>query len=63
MSEIQEVLDKAAARFAELPVEEWAGWVVYLLEALDAQRRTKPVRDWLAPVRDAALTRLSGSRW
>ena len=35
--EAQALLDKAAAEVGKLPVGRWAGWAVYLLEALEAQ--------------------------
>lgn len=35
-SNLWEVLEEAAETFETLPLTDWAGWIVYLLEALDA---------------------------
>ena len=64
ITEIQDLLDKAGVGFVELPIDQWAGWIVYLLEALDAASKDMPqFEDWLGGVRDAVITRLSGGTW
>lgn len=35
-SELLEILDKAADGIAQRDADEWAGWLVYILEALDS---------------------------
>jgi len=37
--EIMAKCDAAAEAIATLPVEQWPGWAVYLLEALDTKAR------------------------
>lgn len=60
--EAQALLDKAAAEVGKLPVGRWAGWAVYLLEALEAQART-PAEEWPTGIRDALRVRLTEGRW
>jgi hypothetical protein len=61
-------MDRAARSLAELPVSQWSGWVVYLLEALDSEALGRlPSQeanrtDWLDKVRAAIKCRLAG-RW
>jgi hypothetical protein len=71
--ELLEMLDKAADGIAQRDTEEWAGWITYLLEALDSgldgapvsfvKQHKADVARTLERVRADITTRLESGRW
>jgi hypothetical protein len=56
-TEIREQLDRAAGLVAELPMRQWVGWVLYLLETLDGHANERGEQyDYIE-----ALIRISGA--
>ena len=61
---IQGLMVDVAYQIAErMPVEEWAGWIIYLLEILDGKDRQHIHRVWLEDIRDSISDRLIHGRW
>lgn len=64
-SVMQEIIADAAHDLAKQPVEDWAAWVLYLLEILDSKNptgfRCRP--RWLDDIRDSANDRMTHGRW
>ena len=61
--DIQETMDQAAYALGALPEEEWAEWVVYLLETLENRVEDEEYRDFLEGLRLAITTRLEEDLW
>ena len=47
---VREQVRDVANEIAEMPIEHWGQWVVYLLETLDAKVCTLDVDLWCHPV-------------
>jgi hypothetical protein len=62
-SDIQETMDQAAHALGALPEEEWAEWVVYLLETLENRVEGEEYRGFLEVLRLAITTRLEEDLW
>lgn len=66
-TEIREQLEQAAGLLAELPMKQWAGWVLYLLGVLDGQanerREQYDYLEVLIRISSATATRLELGRW
>ena len=62
-SEVQELVVDAANKVAELPIEKWSGWAVYLLEILDGKGRGRHRPIWLDDIRDSINDRMTHGRW
>ena len=45
------------------PAEQWAGWVGYLLEALDEHAQAADFEDVLRGVQESTTTRLEAGLW
>ena len=67
--DLMEALTQTASEIADLEPEpnDWAGWITYLLEALqvEAEKDSKPAafETMLPTLRDALKTRIEGGRW
>lgn len=62
-TEVQELVVDAANKIAELPVEKWADWALYLLEILDAKDYGQYRPTWLDDIRDSINHRMTHGRW
>mgnify|MGYP000883629492 CR=1 FL=1 len=66
-SDIMAALDAAAAEVVMAPLSAWPGWIVYLLEALEALDAdavaTGDDDETLESVRGAIAGRLARGRW
>lgn len=60
---INQMLDGVAERFKDMPAGRWAGWVIYLLEALAWQTDSERYEAMLASLRQAIEDRLKEGRW
>ena len=60
---IQEPIADAAYKLRTMPVEDWAGWVLYFLEILDGKdgQRGRPI--WLDDIRDSINDRMTHGKW
>jgi len=56
-------MDRAASAIATLPPDQWAGWVIYLLETLDDRAGEDEFRAVLEGLRGDITTRLEEGRW
>ena len=63
LSEIQAAMEQAAELLATRPAEQRAGWVVYLLEALDEHAQAADFEDVLRGVQESITTRLGEGTW
>lgn len=73
LSSVQVTVDRASLAIATLPVEQWPGWVTYLLEALESEMEKQDWRaaeygrdaQWrlLEAVKASLETRLDAGRW
>ena len=63
LHEIQAAMEQAADLLATRPAETWAGWVTYLLEALDDKTDADTFAAVLGDVQADIATRLEGGRW
>lgn len=63
LTNVQDALDAAADAVATAPPEQWAGWVCYFLEALEALADIKEYRAVLEDVREDVTIRLERGRW
>lgn len=65
-SEIQATVNHAGAAIITLAPHRWAGWVIYLMEALEnetMEREADPVDAFLADVRRDLGQRIEGGQW
>jgi hypothetical protein len=62
-SDVERALDAAADAVATAPPEQWAGWVRYFLEALEAQADIQQYRTALEDVREDVTIRIERGRW
>ena len=63
-TDTQGLIVDIAYQIAEfVPVEKWAGWIIYLLEILDGRDRQHIHRVWLEDIRDDINERLRHGRW
>ena len=62
LNAVLEAMETAAQAVRTLPPEQWAGWVTWLLEALDDEG-DPAFRACLESVRDAITTRLERGGW
>ena len=63
LHEIQAAMEQAANLLATRPADQWAGWVVYLLEALDDKTDADTFAAVLRGVQDGIATRLEAAQW
>ena len=56
-------LADAAHIIAEMEPDDRAGWVVYLLEAIDEEIPNDEMRKLINSVKNSIITRLASSRW
>ena len=67
--DLMDALTQTASEIADLEPEpnDWAGWITYLLEALqvEAEKDSKPAafETMLPTLRDALITRIEGGKW
>ena len=67
--DLMESITQTASEIADLEPEpnDWAGWITYLLEALqvEAEKDSKPAafENMLPILRDSLDTRIDGGRW
>ena len=62
-SEVLEQAERMAAAIADLPVEQWPGWVKHILEALDGKADPELYEWFLDRLRKDLTTRLNVGRW
>jgi hypothetical protein len=62
-TDIQQAMEQAADALAGLPVEDWAEWVVYLLETLEDRTDDERYLDLLEVLRLTITTRLEEDLW
>jgi hypothetical protein len=62
-TDIQKALETAADVIATTPPEQWAGWVRYFLEELEALADIQKYRIVLGDVREDVTIRLERGRW
>jgi hypothetical protein len=64
---IREEMERVGELVAELPMKQWAGWVLYLLEVLDGQANDRGEQydylEVLIRISSATATRLELGRW
>jgi hypothetical protein len=63
VSDIHKAMERAAYALDAIPVEEWAEWVVYLLETLEEGVDDEKYRDFLDALRQAITRRLEEGLW
>ena len=63
LSEIQRAMERAAELLATRPAVQWAGWVGYLLEALDDHAQAANFEDVLRGVHESITIRLGVGQW
>jgi DNA-binding MarR family transcriptional regulator len=68
--DIARQMDQLAEAVSERPVPEWGSWVIYLIEKLDIEAKTKTRighslegEGWLASIRDEIDDRLKRGGW
>jgi hypothetical protein len=63
-AQVRAAVDRAAAGLAPVALPDWAGWIVYLLEALEVQAAGRGDFDaMLESVETAIAIRRAGGRW
>jgi hypothetical protein len=64
---IREEMERVGELLAELPVKQWAGWALYLLEVLDGQANARGEQydylEVLIRISSATAARLELGRW
>jgi len=64
MTQFMALLENAATSICDLPVDRWAGWVTYLLEAIESRSDDPVIAEHvLREVREAIVVRLAEGRW
>jgi hypothetical protein len=62
-ADVETVLDRAADKMGAQPSEQWVGWIVHLLRALDGKTASEPYTRVLEAVRKRIGSRLETGRW
>jgi hypothetical protein len=62
-ADIQQALETAADLVATTPPQQWAGWVRYFLEELEALAEIQKYRIVLEDVREDVTIRIERGRW
>lgn len=63
LAEVQEAVERAAEAIVGLEEWQWAGWVVYLLEALESRTEVMRGDALLQQMRSNIQGRLEMGRW
>jgi hypothetical protein len=64
LTDVEEAVEQAAEAIAELPPQEWPGWVVYLMMVLDEQHPPEGMmQENLEAIRADIEARLREGRW
>jgi hypothetical protein len=68
LEDVRKACEAAASRIARLKWEQWAGWITYIMEALELETLDDRIgvvayKTFLESVRDATDQRLTGGGW